>query len=561
MQTSSKAKVDEFTAKGWWSDQTLTQLFEAACATVPTRTALVDAPNRSEFSFGTQRRLSYQQALDASHRLAAHLYSVGIRQGDRVLVQLPNIVELLLLYLAVSRLGAIISPVPMQYGRHELNEIIGVLKPRLLISLSCFKGENIARAHHASFPTLPIMAFGPDVAGPIIALDDTTTSSTSAAELSAYTASIKISGNDIYTICWTSGTTGRPKGVPRSHNHWFSQSYAVADAVHLNDGDVLLNPFPFVNMAAIGGFLFVWLFASGTLVLHHPFDMGVMLKQMQDEGVAYTIVPPAALNMLLRQKEMLIAHDLTKLRTICSGSAPLSPLMVKGFKDLLNIDVVNTFGSNEGVSLVSSGEDVPDPEHRALYFPRFGVDGLKWRNRVAERVKTKLVDPMTHEIVTERGRPAELWIKGPNVFDGYLESPEDNARVFDTEGYFRSGDMFEIVGDDDPPRFYRFVGRHKDLIIRGGMNISPEELDFLLAHHPKIIETAVFGQNDEILGERVCIAAVPKPGVDLTIQDIKEFLKEKGVAIFKWPERLLIVSALPRNPLGKVLRTELKKMS
>jgi acyl-CoA synthetase (AMP-forming)/AMP-acid ligase II len=561
LQTSSKANIDEFTAKGWWGDLTLTQLFETACAAVPTRTALVDAPNRSAFAFGEQRRLSYQQTLDASHRLAANLYSIGLRQGDRVLVQLPNIIELLLLYLAISRLGAIISPVPMQYGRHELNEIIGVLNPRLLISLSRFKGENIAQNHHASFPNLPVMAFGPDVTGPIITLDDTTASAVAVAEMSAYTANLKISANDIYTICWTSGTTGRPKGVPRSHNHWFSQSYAVADAVHLNDGDILLNPFPFVNMAAISGFLFVWLFARGTLVLHHPFDMGVMLKQMQDEGVAYTIVPPAALNMLLRQKELLAAHDLKKLRTICSGSAPLSPLMVKGFKDLLNIDVVNTFGSNEGVSLVSCAEDVPDPEHRALYFPRFGVEGLTWRNRIAERIQTKLVDPATQEIVTARGHPAELWIKGPNVFDGYLDSPEDNAKVFDAEGYFRSGDMFEIIGDDDPPRFYRFVGRHKDLIIRGGMNISPDELDFLLAHHPKIVETAAFGQSDEILGERVCIAAVPKPGVDLTLQDINGFLKEKGVAIFKWPERLLIVSALPRNPLGKVLRTELKKMA
>ena len=560
MQTSSQAKIEEFTTKGWWSDQSLTRLFEAVVRAAPKRVALIDAPNRMDFSYGAQRRLTYEQVFAASNQVAECLYAAGIRQGDRVLVQLPNIVELLLVYVAISKLGAIISPVPMQYGRHELCEIIAVLKPRVLVSLTRFKGENVAKTHHASFPDLPIMAFGPDVEDPITVLDDMPTTPVAEAGMAAYTADLKISGNDIYTICWTSGTTGRPKGVPRSHNHWFSQSYAVADAVHLNDGDVLLNPFPFVNMAAISGFLFVWLFSRGTLVLHHPFDMGVMLKQMQDERVVYTIVPPAALNMLLRQKDMLAAYDLKNLRTICSGSAPLSPVMVKGFKDLLNIDVVNTFGSNEGVSLVSCAEDVPDPEHRALYFPRFGVEGLTWRNRVAERIRTKLVDPVTHQTVTERGHPAELWIKGPNVFDGYLDSPEDNAKVFDAEGYFRSGDMFEIVGDDDPPRFYRFVGRHKDLIIRGGMNISPDELDFLLAHHPKVVETAVFGQPDEILGERVCVAAVPKHGTELTLEDIKEFLREKGVAIFKWPERLLIVEALPRNPLGKVLRTELKKM-
>jgi acyl-CoA synthetase (AMP-forming)/AMP-acid ligase II len=556
LQTSSAEKIAEYTAKGWWSERTYADLFDDIAGQVPTRIALVDALNRADFAFGAPRRLTYAEASVAATRVAAALYAAGVRQGDRVLVQLPNIVELILVYIAIARLGAIISPAPMQYGRHELNEINTVLKPKLFVSLTSFKGQNVAAQHKASFPELRILSFGPGGS-----IDDTVADAASETLVTQYCDDLKTSGNDIYTICWTSGTTGKPKGVPRSHNHWFVQCIAVQDAVHLTDGDILLNPFPFVNMAAISGFLFVWLFARGTLVLHHPFDMTVMLKQIQQERVAYTIVPPAALNMLLQKKDIMAAFDLSSLRTIASGSAPLSPVMVKGFKDLLNIDVVNTFGSNEGVSLVSCAREVPDPEHRALYFPRFGVEGIAWENKISEKIKTKLVDPNTGQIVTDKEKPAELWIKGPNVFDGYLDSPEDNAKVFDKEGYFRSGDLFEIVGDDNPPKFYRFVGRHKDLIIRGGMNISPDELDNLLAHHPKVVETAVFGQPDEILGERVCVAAVPKPGQTLTLDDIKEFLKDRGVAIFKWPERLIIMDALPRNPLGKVLRTELRKQS
>jgi len=561
LQTSNPAKIKEFTAKGWWSDQTLTHIFDAAVVTVPDRMAMVDPPNRSDFAYGAPRRLTYAEASIAVARVAATLHAAGLRQGERVLVQMPNIIELLLVYLAISKLGAIISPIPMQYGRHEIREINNVLKPRLFVSLTQFKGENVAASHHDAFPDLPILAFGPAGAASISVLDDTAANPAAEAAASDYVAALKISGNDIYTICWTSGTTGRPKGVPRSNNHWFSQCLAVQDAVNLKDGDVLLNPFPFVNMAAISGFLYVWLFARGTLVLHHPFDMMVMLSQLQDEKVAYSIVPPAALNMLIRQKEILAKFDLSSLRTIASGSAPLSTVMIKGFKDQLNIDIVNTFGSNEGVSLVSCVETVPDPNHRALFFPRFGAAGLKWKNRISDQIQTKLVDPVTNEVIEQRGRPGEFWIKGPNVFDGYLDSPEDNAKVFDADGYFRSGDMFEIVGEDEPPRFYRFVGRHKDLIIRGGMNISPDELDQLLALHPKLVETAVFGQPDEILGERVCVAVVPKPGTEVTIDDIKEFLREKDVAIFKWPERLMVVAALPRNPLGKVLRTELRKMN
>jgi acyl-CoA synthetase (AMP-forming)/AMP-acid ligase II len=554
VQTSSPDKIAAFAAKGWWTERTLTHVFDEAVAAAPDRPALADPPNRPDIAFGAPRRLTYAEAALEVERMAAALAHLGVKLGDRVLVQLPNIIEFVLLYLAIARVGAIISPAPMQYRRHELTHILGVLKPDLLISITRFKGEDISAQHHAAFPDLPIAALGPSTAGGVTSFEAVMTAAARPAPKP------NLSGNDIFTICWTSGTTGRPKGVPRSYNHWFNQCVGMEDGVNLKPYDVLLNPFPFVNMAAISGFLFVWLYARGLLVMHHPFELPVMLKQLHDEKVAYTVVPPAVLNMLLQKKEMLGAYDISALHTICSGSAPLSPWMVKGYKDLLNIDVVNTFGSNEGVALITSGREVPDAEHRARYFPRFGVDGIAWSNRISERIQTKLVDPQTGELITEPGRPGEFLIRGPNVFDGYLDSPEDNAQVFDADGYFRSGDLLEIVGDETPPRFYRFVGRCKDIIIRGGMNISPEEVDTLLVTQPKIAEAAVFGIPDPILGERVCVAAVAKPGQELTLDDIKEHLSGLGVAIFKWPERLISIPALPRNALGKVVRGELKKL-
>ncbi len=552
LQTSSAETIAAYSAKGWWSDRTITDAFAEAVADAGERIALVDAPNRPDFAYGAPRRLTFAQAADEVRRLATVLTDLGVKPDDRVLVQLPNIAELMLCYFAIARLGAVISPVPMQYGRHELTHITGLLRPVLFIAVGQFKGEKIAAKHHADFPAVKMAAFGPESDG-IAALDALIANAKPA------TTKPTLSGNDIFTICWTSGTTGRPKGVPRSHNHWFNQAVGMEDGVALKKHDVMLNPFPFVNMAAISGFLYLWLTFRCTLVLHHPFELPVMLKQLQEERVAYTVMPPAALNMLLQKKEMLAALDLSALHTICSGGAPLSPWMVKGYKDLLNIDVVNTFGSNEGVALVSSGREVPDAEDRALYFPRFGVEGVPWSNRVSARIKTKLVDPATGEVVTERGRQGELLIKGPNVFDGYLDSPEDNAQVFDSEGYFRSGDLLEIAGDSEPPRFYRFVGRCKDIIIRGGMNISPEELDGLLITHPSLAEVATFGVPDEVMGERVCVAVVPKPGAAITLDEIKAHLKQAGVAIFKWPEKMIEVPALPRNALGKILRAELKQ--
>lgn len=552
MQTTNPEIIAEYTAAGWFTDRTLTHIFDEAAADAPAMTALVDAPNRPEFAYGPPRRLTYAETAAEVKRMGGALQRLGIEQGDRVLVQLPNIVELLILYLALARIGAVISPVPMQYGRHELTHILGVLKPKLFITLTRFKGEDIAAKHRVAFPDLPMAAFGPATDG----VKDVAAEMAAASDAPA----AKLSGNDIFTICWTSGTTGRPKGVPRSYNHWINQCAGMEDGVSLKRHDVLLNPFPFVNMAAISGFLFVWLYARGTLVLHHPFELPVMLKQLHEEKVAYTVVPPAALNMLLQKKEMLAAFDLSSLHTICSGGAPLSPWMVKGYKDLLNIDVVNTFGSNEGVALITSGREVPDPEHRALYFPRFGVPGVQWANRISARIRTKLVDPNTGKVATKAGEAGELLVKGPNVFDGYLDSPEDNAQVFDDEGYFRSGDLLEIAGEGEHPRFYRFIGRCKDIIIRGGMNISPEEIDALLMTHPKVAEAASFAMPDDVLGERVCVAAAAKPGQEITLDEIKAHLKAQDVAIFKWPERLITVQTLPRNALGKVLRAELKKL-
>ncbi|RMF11514.1 MAG: (2,3-dihydroxybenzoyl)adenylate synthase [Alphaproteobacteria bacterium] len=559
MQTSSAETIEAYTRKGWWGEEVLADLLDRARTKTPDRPALADAPNRAEIAFGEPQSLTYREMAFRVDETATALYAAGVRKGDRVLVQLPNIVEIVLTYLAIARLGAIISPVPMQYGRYELSHIATTLKPSLFVSTTRFKGANPASDHRSVLPDgVPTLAFGPDAEQGMLSFDRLAHDEEKKRETAAYLQNVKVSANDIYTICWTSGTTGQPKGVPRSYNHWRAIVRGSEDAVRLEDGATLLNPFPFVNMAAIGGFLFYWLIVRGRMVLHHPFDLKVFLRQLESERVVYTIAPPAILNMILQQKELLNSVDLSALRKIASGSAPLSPWMVKGYAEVLGIDVLNMFGSNEGVCLISAPEDVPDPEQRALYFPRFGVKGLRWSNRISQCLETKLVDITTGEEIKKPGKAGELMIRGAPVFDGYLGAPEDADAPFDEDGFFHSGDMFEIVGEGDTPRFYRFVGRCKDLIVRGGMNISPEELDSVLAGHPLLAEAAVVGYPDDTMGERVCVVAVPKDGAKVTLEDITAYLKDRDLAIFKWPERLVIVDALPRNALNKVVRSQLK---
>jgi acyl-CoA synthetase (AMP-forming)/AMP-acid ligase II len=235
--------------------------------------------------------------------------------------------------------------------------------------------------------------------------------------------------------------------------------------------------------------------------------------------------------------------------------------MIAGFRERLGIEIVNLFGSNEGVSLASGPDEIPDPERRAKYFPRFGRPDIQWPHRVAQSMQTRIVDPETGEEIVEPGRPGELQVSGATVFDGYFKSPEMSAAAFTADGYFRTGDLFEIAADEQGPRFYRFAGRHKQIIVRGGVKISPEELDEILAGCPGVLEGAVVGYPDDVMGERICAVVVPKPGTELSVDELAAYFESRGTAVFKRPERLRVVEQLPRNPVGKVVRGELLRIA
>jgi cyclohexanecarboxylate-CoA ligase len=558
MRTSSSERVARLTAEGWWGQTTLNELFDGALSRFGERLALADQPNRSELCDGPPLRLSYAELGRHVDAWTSVLGERGIGQGDVVVAQLPNIAEFVVLYLAVARLGAVISPLPVQYGAHELRMVSRAVTPKAYVSVTRLKDTPFGVHALAPGVEFPLRLFlGREPPADCERIDDALADALASGRRAARPG---VDANDVYTICWTSGTTGVPKGVPRSYNQWLAIAWATYDAAELRDGDVLMNPFPFVNMASIGGYLFNWLRCGATLVLHHPLELPVFLRQLSDEGATFTIAPPALLNMLLKQEQLLEGVDLSQLRAIASGSAPLSPWMVRGFAEKYGIDVVNLFGSNEGICLVSSRRDVPDPEERAVLFPRFGIEGIEWSNRVSQMIRTRLVDPESGEELSAPGRAGELQVRGATLFDAYLGDRRDASGAFTEDGYFRTGDLFEIVGDTQPPRFYRFVGRSKDIILRGGYNISPDEIDTLLAAHPKLAEAATVGYRDEDLGERVCVFAVPKPGETLTLEDVTAFLQLQGLARFKLPERLEVAETLPRNALGKVVRPRLREL-
>lgn len=556
MIVSGESKRQAYRDSGWWGDQTLADMFFVNAQQHPGRLALVDAPNRADFAFGAQQRLTYADLAAEVERLAGALVAAGIGKDDVIVIQLPNISEFVALYFAAATIGAVVSPVAVQYRSHELATMFGIVQPRAFIC-----GTRMHHADHIGVvrpllgSEIRLMTVGPDA--PADALD--LSAEPARPDLLAdYRAANPVDADDVFTICWTSGTTGVPKGVPRSHNHWVGIAPGTYVAARLQDGDVMLNPFPLINMASIGGITMSWLRVAGTMVLHHPFDPQVYLAQIATERPSFTIAPPAVLNMLLQNEALLAKVDLSSLRTIGSGSAPLAPAMVQGFQERLGLPVINIFGSNEGMTLITGPDDVPDPVERASYFPNGLYLTPFHGSEPALIMQSRLVPPQGGEPIVDEFVPGELQIKGPAVFEGYWQAPEQTAAAFTEDGFFRTGDLFQI---EQGGRFLRFVGRCKDLIIRGGVNISPEEIDQLLGGHPLLAEACVFALPDPVLGERIGLAVVPRDGAEVTLDDVTSFLRQADLAVFKLPERLFRLTALPRNVTNKVMRSEVRELA
>ncbi len=570
-----REKIDHYTAQGWWGTKTLWDLFARHRREQPQAEAVVDAPNRAEFAHGVPRRLSWAQLGDAVDRFCGLLLDHGIGRNEVLVLQLPNTVEQFVAYLACARLGIIATPVPVQYREHELAHIVSLTRAVGAVTFARIGKPEAGHAAAAMFCSLrasqpslrTVFAWGDAPAGlaaigaveipqqPTTVLGDADYARLRQAERIA-----AVSANDVFTICWTSGTEATPKGVPRSHNEWLIVAPSIIEAAQLQPHARLLNPFPLVNMAGLSTAFAGWLTLGGTVVQHHPFSLPVFLQQLRDEHIDYTVAPPAILNALLQNEQFLQGIDFQRLSRIGSGSAPLSDWMVRGFQERYGVQIVNYFGSNEGAALSGSDADIPDPGLRAQFFPRAGVDGYEWSVSTTRKIRTRLVDLDTGADITAAGQAGEIRFSGPTIFSGYYGAPELSARAFDAEGFYKTGDLFEIAGDR--LQYYRYVGRSKDLVIRGGMNISSEEIENLLLACPGVREAAVVAVPDAALGEKVCACIVAAEGQTVDLASITGFLRDhKRVAVYKLPEYLLPLAALPRNPVGKILKRELREQA
>jgi len=482
LQLHPPERVEAFLASGAWRDECFEDLLTRWAAERGDELAIVDPPNLRDLAGSAPRRLTWSEL---EREVASQ--SAGL-DGPAVVLQLPNSIELVTRLLACARSGRIAVPLPVQFREHELSQVRRV-----------------------------VASVGPDRGGPEV--------------------------NRCCTVCFTSGTEAAPKAVPRCAGDWGAIARVTVEGVGIDRDSVLLCPFPIVNMAGIGGMLVPWLLTGSRLILHHPFDLEVFLGQIAEEQVSYTVAPPALLELLLANPAALANADLSSVESIGSGSAPLRPGMVAQWQTQYGIEVLNAFGSNEGIALLSDARSVPDPELRARYFPH--PQGPLPVSEAGRRVQVRL---------TAAG---ELQVRGPTVIAGYLGPDGALQAALDSDGWLATGDVFEPAGQRE--EYLRFVDRTKDIIIRGGMNIAPAEVEAMLAGHPGVAEVAVIGVPHAVLGETSCAVAVPAAGAQPTLEELVEYLRAQQIASYKLPQRLVLVSELPRNPVGKVLKRALRE--
>jgi acyl-CoA synthetase len=554
------ARIREYRDKGYWTDDMIDALLRERVGQHGDITAIVDPLNRDALMDGPFRSLTWPQLDEQVSRLAEVLLDLGVSAGDVVGMQLPNTVEIAVAFLAIVRIGAIVAPFPVQYRSYELTYLSNVAQAKVFITANRI-GQRPAAAEiaglQAQIPSLrTVAAFGSGLPPGVAGLDQLSAAADDRSGLAAHLAAWSADPNDCVTICWTSGTESTPKGVQRTHYDWMAMCTSTVEGPDLTADDVLLNPFPMVNMAGINGMFLPWLKVGGLLVQHHPFDLATFLRQIEQYQATYTVAPPALLTTLLHNEALLAQADISSLRMLGSGSTPLAPSLLQGWHDKYGIEILNFYGSNEGIALLGGPKDIPDPSVRALYFPRYGAPGRAWSFSMAQKTLARIVDPQTGAEITAAGVPGELRIKGPGVFPGYLPA-SGVPDPFDEDGYLKTGDILEIAGDE--LEYLHYVDRSKDMVVRGGMKISAAELETFVAGHPKVADVAVVAYPDEVLGERACAVVVPRDGATVTLPEIIEHLQGLGIATFKLPERLEVRDELPRNPLGKVLKRELRE--
>jgi fatty-acyl-CoA synthase len=489
--------------------------------------------------------------------VASALIGLGVGPGRHVGIWSMNAPEWVVTQFAVGRIGAVLVNINPAYRLHELEDALRMADVETLVVGSPFKGSDFVKMVETLCPEVAA-AGSPDWYSPglpalrrLIALGDRpgagwlAWSDFDRAEVSAELPAREAAARpgDVYNIQFTSGTTGLPKGAMLTHRNVLLNAYYIGQRVRYGEHDLVCVPVPFYHcFGCVLGTLVCAVYGSALVVPAPSFDPGATLAAVASERCTSLYGVPTMFVSELSHPA-LATFDLSSLRTgIMAGSPCPLPLMNQVIETMGAREITIGYGQTEASPIITQ-TSVDDPIE-----VRVGTVG-----RTIPGVEVRLVDPATRREVAP-GATGELSARGHGVMAGYYKNPEATARVIDPDGWLYTGDLALRREDDN----FRIVGRCKELIIRGGENIYPPEVEEFLLHHPAIAEAAVVGLPDVKYGEVVAAWVVPRPGVTVTADEVRECCRGQ-IAHYKIPHYVQVVDQLPRTVTGKVRKHVLRE--
>jgi acyl-CoA synthetase (AMP-forming)/AMP-acid ligase II len=526
-------QIAAYRRAGWWTDTTTVDLLDLHARANPEQLAIADV----------RIRLSYAEYARRSQRLAAYFIQLGLTGDDVIALQLPNWTEFAIVVNAAMLAGIPFCQVHSDFRSREIEFVLRYTSAAVFICPVAFRRFDYLAMIDELRPALPALHH-------VMAVGDNLPADTF--DLRAYLdsdAPLKVSvdtlrarrphGDDLARVAFTSGTTGDPKAVLHLHNTTNS-AVRFANRGHgiTRDSVVLV----FLPAGMNWGLLNVLqaLETGCALIMLDVFDAVEAMRLTERECVTYFCCAPAHLVAMLHNPE-LDRFDLSSLRTVVTGGASCPIEVIRAFRTHLRGDLLELYGMLE-TGFQSWTRPTDDVEAVC------GTVGLP-----IPEVQSNVLDEQDRECPP--GAVGEILSRGPSITIGYYNNADANARSFTTDGWFRTGDL----GTFDEHGLLHIVGRKKEMIIRGGANIYPREIEEVLYQHPDIMDAAVIGVPDARLGERTCACVVPRTGRTLTFDAVVDFLRPK-IATYKLPEIVEVLPDLPRTPTGKIQKEPLRAM-
>jgi long-chain acyl-CoA synthetase len=466
--------------------------------------------------------VTYAALEEASARVAGLLRERGVAVGDRVGIMVPNVPAFPVIYYGILRAGGVVVPMNVLLKGREVGFYVADPGVELLFAW----GECAAAAQEgASEAGAEVIVVGP---GELESLLET---SEPARELA------QRAGGDTAVILYTSGTTGTPKGAELTHaNLRRNVEITAIGLTALSEDDLLLGALPLFHSFGQTCSMNSAVRTGACLDLMPRFDATKALELMDRDGITVFQGVPTMYHALLHHPER-DRYDTSKLRLCVSGGAPLPVEVLRGFEDAFGAAILEGYGLSETSPVACFNQLGRERKPGSIGTPIEGVE-------------MKVFDEDGNEVAP--GEVGEVVIRGHNVMKGYWNRPEATEEAM-RGGWFHSGDMARV--DDDG--YFFIVDRKKDMILRGGYNVYPREVEEVLYEHPAVSEAAVVGLPDERLGEEVGAAIALKPGAEADADDLRDFVKQR-VAAYKYPRRIWFVDELPKGPTGKILKREIK---